>query len=47
MIDSLALGVAGLVALLALIAIRMPIAYTMILVGIVGTTLQSGPARVC
>ncbi len=42
----LALGVAGLVALLALIALRVPIAYTMILVGIAGTSLQSGPAVV-
>ncbi|WP_018698671.1 TRAP transporter large permease [Amorphus coralli] len=41
--DSLALGLLGLVVLLALIAIRVPIAYTMILVGIGGTLIQSGP----
>ncbi|MCB1486902.1 MAG: TRAP transporter large permease [Bauldia sp.] len=40
---SFAIGLAGLAVLLALIAIRVPIAYTMILVGVVGTTLQSGP----
>jgi tripartite ATP-independent transporter DctM subunit len=42
----LALGVLGLVLLLFLIAIRVPIAYTMILVGFVGTSIQSGPAIV-
>ncbi|MEW5424437.1 TRAP transporter large permease [Amorphus sp. 3PC139-8] len=41
--DSLALGLVGLVVLLGLIAIRVPIAYTMILVGIGGTWIQSGP----
>jgi tripartite ATP-independent transporter DctM subunit len=46
MIDSFALGLGGLVCLLLLIAIRMPIAYTMILVGIAGTMIQSGPAIV-
>ncbi|WP_246226110.1 TRAP transporter large permease [Chelativorans xinjiangense] len=46
MMDSFALGLAGLLALLALIAIRVPVAYTMILVGIVGTMLQTGPAIV-
>jgi tripartite ATP-independent transporter DctM subunit len=46
MMDSLGLGVGGLLLLLALIAIRIPIAYTMILVGIAGTTLQSGPGVV-
>jgi tripartite ATP-independent transporter DctM subunit len=40
------IGVLGFVALLALIAIRVPIAYTMILVGLVGTSLLSGPAIV-
>ena len=40
---SFATGIIGLVVLLALIAIRVPIAYTMILVGVVGTSLQSGP----
>src|SRR5690606_38495649 len=41
--DSYITGIAGLAGLLALIAVRVPIAYTMILVGIVGTRLQSGP----
>ena len=40
------IGVLGFVALLALIAIRVPIAYTMILVGLVGTSVLSGPAIV-
>ena len=40
------IGVLGFVALLALIAIRVPIAYTMILVGLVGTSILSGPAIV-
>jgi len=39
-------GILGFVALLALIAIRVPIAYTMILVGLVGTSILSGPAIV-
>jgi tripartite ATP-independent transporter DctM subunit len=42
----LALGVLGLVLLLLLITIRVPIAYTMILVGVLGTSIQSGPAIV-
>jgi tripartite ATP-independent transporter DctM subunit len=46
MIDSFALGLGGLVCLLLLIAIRVPIAYTMIVVGIAGTMIQSGPAIV-
>jgi tripartite ATP-independent transporter DctM subunit len=46
MFDSFVIGIAGLLCLLALIAVRVPIAYTMILVGIVGITLQSGPAIV-
>ena len=46
MYDSLALGLLGLVLLLALIAVRVPIAYTMILVGIGGTVAQSGPAAI-
>jgi len=41
--DSFIIGIAGLAGLLALIAIRVPIAYTMILVGIVGISFQSGP----
>ena len=36
-------GIFGLLALLALITIRVPIAYTMILVGGIGTIIQSGP----
>lgn len=44
MIDSLSLGLTGLVILVALIAIRMPIAYAMILVGGGGITLLNGPA---
>ncbi|MEP0323162.1 TRAP transporter large permease [Bauldia litoralis] len=43
---SFATGIAGLVVLLTLIAIRVPIAYTMILVGVAGTSLQSGPSIV-
>src|SRR5947207_1232952 len=43
---SLAIGIVGFVALLALIVIRVPIAYTMILIGIIGTSVQSGPAVV-
>ena len=37
------IGLAGLVALLALIVVRVPIAYTMILVGAVGAAIESGP----
>ncbi|WP_108501633.1 TRAP transporter large permease [Paracoccus indicus] len=44
MIDNFLIGIAGLVALLGLIAIRVPIAYTMILIGFTGICLQSGPA---
>jgi len=43
MADSFVLGIAGLAGLLLLIAVRVPIAYTMILVGIGGVMLQSGP----
>jgi tripartite ATP-independent transporter DctM subunit len=39
----LGLGLAGMLILLFLIAVRVPIAYTMILVGIGGTIVQSGP----
>ncbi len=42
--DSFTLGLLGLVLLLFLIVVRVPIAYTMILVGIAGTIIQSGPA---
>jgi len=38
------MGLGGLVALVALIAIRMPIAYAMILIGGVGVTILNGPA---
>ncbi|MCC2097035.1 MAG: TRAP transporter large permease [Hyphomicrobiales bacterium] len=42
--NSLMLGVYGLIVLVALIAIRMPIAYAMILVGGIGAAIVSGPA---
>ena len=38
------IGLLGLAALVALIAIRIPIAYSMILVGGIGTTILNGPA---
>src|SRR5690606_19744664 len=41
---SFLVGLAGLLALLVLIAIRVPIAYTMILIGAIGTSIASGPA---
>lgn len=44
MTQSLLIGLAGLGVLVFLIAIRMPIAYAMILVGGVGVTLLNGPA---
>lgn len=44
MIDALMTGVAGLVLLVVLIAIRMPVAYAMIIVGGVGVTLLNGTA---
>lgn len=43
MIDAVAAGVAGLVALVALIVVRMPIAYSMILVGGAGIVVVNGP----
>lgn len=46
MIDSLLLGSGALVVLVGLIAIRMPIAYAMILVGGIGIMLVNGPALV-
>lgn len=46
MSEGLLLGLLGLLCLLGLIAVRVPIAYTMILVGIGGTVIQSGPAIV-
>ena len=42
--DSLTIGIAGLVVLVLLIAIRLPIAYAMIAVGGIGTALLNGPA---
>jgi tripartite ATP-independent transporter DctM subunit len=41
--SNILIGLGGLVALVALIAIRMPIAYAMILVGGVGVTILNGP----
>lgn len=40
------MGLGGLVVLIALIAIRMPIAYAMILVGGIGTVILNGPLLV-
>lgn len=40
---ALLVGVGGLVVLVALIVIRMPIAYAMIIVGFVGISILSGP----
>jgi len=42
--QNLLIGLAGLVCLIGLIAIRIPIAYSMIIVGGVGVTILSGPA---
>ena len=42
--DSFVVGMVGLAGLLFLIAVRVPIAYTMILIGIGGVIYQSGPA---
>jgi len=44
MVDALLIGFGGLVVLVALIALRMPIAYAMILVGGIGVTILNGPA---
>ncbi|GHD50767.1 C4-dicarboxylate ABC transporter permease [Thalassobaculum fulvum] len=46
MLDALTSGIAGLVVLVLLIAIRVPIAYSMILVGGIGITMLNGPAMV-
>lgn len=43
MASDIAIGTVGLVAMLVLIIIRVPIAYSMILVGFVGISLLSGP----
>ena len=42
--DALLIGYAGLGVLVVLIALRMPIAYSMILVGGIGVTILNGPA---
>jgi tripartite ATP-independent transporter DctM subunit len=42
--DALLIGFAGLGVLVVLIALRMPIAYAMILVGGIGVTILNGPA---
>ena len=44
MTESLAYGLGGLGALLALIVVRVPIGYTMVLVGVIGTMLLTRPA---
>lgn len=44
--EALQIGFSGLAVLIALIVIRMPIAYAMILVGIGGISILSGPAIV-
>ena len=41
--SGLLIGILGFLGLVALVAIRIPIAYTMILVGVIGTSLLSGP----
>ena len=46
MTDPITLGIASLIVLVFLIAIRMPIAYSMILVGGLGITLVNGPTVV-
>lgn len=43
---NLVIGLAGFVCLIGLIALRIPIAYAMIVVGIVGISVISGPAIV-
>jgi len=44
MAEALSLGLGGLAALIVLIALRMPIAYAMILVGGIGIAALNGPA---
>ena len=46
MTDPITLGIISLVVLVALIALRMPIAYSMILVGGIGITIVNGPTVV-
>ncbi|GAA5080840.1 TRAP transporter large permease subunit [Roseibacterium beibuensis] len=41
--DPITLGALGLAALILLLVLRIPIAYAMILVGAIGTTMLSGP----
>ncbi|MEX0852139.1 MAG: TRAP transporter large permease [Bauldia sp.] len=43
MLSNIAIGTAGLAAMLALIVVRVPIAYAMILVGAAGISLIDGP----
>ncbi|HKJ60898.1 MAG TPA: TRAP transporter large permease subunit, partial [Hyphomicrobiales bacterium] len=42
--SNLLIGLYGLAALVALIALRMPVAYSMMLVGAIGTAILSSPA---
>ena len=42
--ESITVGILGLVSLLALIAVRVPIAYSMIIVGAAGISFLDGPA---
>lgn len=44
MADALVIGFSGLAVLILLIALRMPIAFAMILVGGIGVTILNGPA---
>lgn len=46
MISNFLIGVIGLFALIGLIAIRIPVVYSMMLVGTIGTMVISGPAIV-
>ena len=42
--ESITIGILGLISLLALIAVRIPIAYSMIIVGAAGISFLDGPA---
>ncbi|ASJ73211.1 TRAP transporter large permease [Granulosicoccus antarcticus] len=46
MSEAMMLGLGGFVVLVALIAVRMPIAYAMMLVGAIGTMIINGPTLV-
>lgn len=46
MMDPMVMGLSGMVVLIILIALRMPIAYSMILVGGIGIMLVNGPTLV-